>query len=217
MDAHRKGWIAIVLDSSGFVEAHTFADFAVLVEHLSAAEVIGVDIPIGIGNDFPRQADIAARTFVGQRRSSVFLTPPMPVLRASDYTAARQVARKQFDIGVSAQAYALAPKLLEVHDVARRDSRIIEVHPEVCFTAMAGTEMQFSKTTWSGQKTRQRLLAENQIRIPDDLGDAGVAKPDDVLDAAAAAWTAHRYTQGTANSLPPDSRARNTKASIIWY
>ena len=205
----------IVLDASGVVDAHTFARFADLAVHLSAAEVVAVDIPIGISNDYPRQADISAKEFVGRRRSSVFLTPPMPVLKAPDYSAARRTAREHFNIGVSAQAYALAPKILEVDEVARTDTRIIEVHPEACFTAMAGTDLQFSKTTWSGQKTREGLLREQQISIPDHLADAGVAKPDDVLDAAAAAWTARRYAQGTANSLPPDGRPSDS--SVIWY
>ena len=101
--------------------------------------------------------------------------------------------------------------------MAKADPRIIEVHPEVCFTAMAGQEMQFSKTTWTGMKTRHRLLEGLGIGIPDDLGDASVAKPDDVLDAAAAAWTARRYSTGSANGLPSDGRTRNTKASVIWY
>ena len=217
VDAHRKGWVAIVLDCSGFVEAHTFASFDDLADGLSAAEVIAVDIPIGISKEYPRPADITAREFVGRRRSSVFLTPPIPVLQASDYTAARRTAQEQFDIGVSAQAYALAPKILEVDVVAKTDPRIVEAHPEACFTAMGGQEVESSKTTWAGMKTRERLLEANGIRIPDDIGDAGIAKPDDVLDAAAAAWTARRYAQGTANSLPSDTRSRDSKPSVIWY
>lgn len=217
VDAHRKGWVAIILDSSGFVKAHTFAHFDELADDLSTAEVVAVDIPIRISSDYPRHADIAARKFVGRRRSSVFLTPPMPVLKASDYSTARRTAREQFDIGVSAQAYALAPKILEVDQVAETDSRIIEVHPEVCFAAMGGKDVESAKTTWSGQKTRESLLRKHQIRIPSDLGDAGVAKPDDVLDAAAAGWTARRYAQGTAATLPPDGQPSDLRASVIWY
>ena len=205
----------MVLDPSGFVGANTFARFADLVDHLSVAEVVAVDIPIGIGSHHPRPADLAARKFVGRRRSSVFLTPPLPVLQAPDYSTARKTAREQFGIGVSAQAYALAPKILEVDEVAKRDTRIIEIHPEASFTAMAGKEIRFPKTTWNGLKTRQRLLRKHKISIPDDLADAGAAKPDDVLDAAAAAWTARRYAQGTANSLPPDGRSSDP--SVIWY
>ena len=216
VDAHRKGWVAIVLSLDGFVEAHTFALFSDLAESLTTAEVVAVDIPIGIDDSHPRQANLAARKFVGRRRSSVFLTPPMAVLKAPDYTAARRTARALFDIGVSAQAYALAPKILEVGEVARSDSRIIEIHPEVSFTAMAGSEIQLSKTTWNGQKTRERLLQEHGIRFPDDLAGTGGVKPDDVLDAAAAAWTALRYALNQANSLPSVGQLGDS-SSAIWY
>ena len=216
VDAHRKGWIAIVVDLSGFVDAHAFGHFADLAQDLANVDVLAVDIPIGIGDSHPRLADIAARKFVGRRRSSVFLTPPISVLKASDYASARRTAREQFDIGVSAQAYALAPKILEVDEVARTDARIIEVHPEVSFTAMAGAEMAFSKTTWNGQKARERLLTENKIRLPDDLAGPGAAKPDDVLDAAAAAWTARRYALNQANCLPAVTQTGGS-SSAIWY
>lgn len=51
VDAHRNGWIAIVVDSSEFIGAHTFANFADLADDLRDAEVVAVDIPIGISND----------------------------------------------------------------------------------------------------------------------------------------------------------------------
>jgi predicted RNase H-like nuclease len=38
--------------------------------------------------------------------------------------------------------------------------------------------------------------------VPDDLGAAGRAGADDVLDAAAVAWTASRLAAGTAVSFP---------------
>jgi len=60
-------------------------------------------------------------------------------------------------------------------------------------------------------------LSKHQISIANDLGDAGVAKPDDVLDAAAAAWTARRYAQGTADSLPGGDRSSDSTPSVIWY
>jgi hypothetical protein len=51
---------------------------------------------------------------------------------------------------------------------------------------------------------RRRLLADTAgIVLPDDLGPAGrAAAVDDVLDAAAAAWTARRVAHGQARPLP---------------
>jgi predicted RNase H-like nuclease len=216
VDAYRNGWVAVLLDQGSFARAHVAAHFKELIGHLGDADVIAVDIPIGTDHTNPRPADVAARKFVGRRRSSVFLTPPRPVLEAPDYSVARQVAREQFGIGVSAQAYSLAPRILEVDEVARLDPRIIEVHPEVSFRAMSGNELQFPKTSWNGLKHREELLAHHGIQLPDNLGEAGVAKPDDVVDAAAAAWTAHRYATGSAGRLPEVVRSAEQDAAI-WY
>src|SRR5206468_1411244 len=65
----------------------SFAD-ALLVE----AQVIGVDIPIGLPESGARPADVAARRFVGPRASSVFTTPQRAVLEAPSYAEARRVA-----------------------------------------------------------------------------------------------------------------------------
>ncbi|MFI6764988.1 DUF429 domain-containing protein [Streptomyces sp. NPDC050355] len=54
--------------------------------------------------------------------------------------------------------------------------------------------------------------------LPDDLGDAGRTPPDDVLDAAAAAWTAHRIACGRARSVPnPPERDAGGRPVAIWY
>ena len=216
VDAYRDGWVAVILDQGLFAGALVAGRFSELAGHLRNADVIAVDIPIGIDGTHPRPADIAARRYVGRRRSSVFLTPPRPVLEAPDYSAARQLAREQFGIGVSAQAYSLATRILEVDEVARIDPRIIEAHPEVSFRAMSGDELQFPKTSWNGLKHREELLAHHGIQLPDNLGEAGVAKPDDVVDAAAAAWTAHRYATGNAGRLPEVVRSAD-QGVAIWY
>nr|WP_246594095.1 DUF429 domain-containing protein [Streptomyces auratus] len=54
--------------------------------------------------------------------------------------------------------------------------------------------------------------------LPDDLGDAGRTPPDDVLDAAAAAWTADRIARGRARPLPnPPERTAGGCPVAIWY
>jgi hypothetical protein len=54
-----------------------------------------------------------------------------------------------------------------------------------------------------GPGVRRRLLADAGLRLPDDLGEAGVlASVDDVHDAAVAAWTARRYRDGQATPVP---------------
>lgn len=51
-----------------------------------------------------------------------------------------------------------------------------------------------------------------RIEIPELLDEAGVVPVADVLDAAAAAWSAQRYAEGEACPLPPDATR-----DVIWY
>jgi hypothetical protein len=69
---------------------------------------------------------------------------------------------------------------------------------------MNGKPLEHRKISWAGHITRRALLAEYGIHLPDELGDAGNARPDDVLDAAAAAWSAHRIATGHASRLPTE-------------
>lgn len=64
-----------------------------------------------------------------------------------------------------------------------------------------------------------RVYLEARTRLlPDDLGAAGRTPPDDVLDAAAAAWTAHRIAHGRAHSLPdPPEHDADGRPVAIWH
>lgn len=220
VDGWRRRWVAVVLEDGRFAEAR-------LLERLAEVEGLGarwvaLDVPLGLpGGPEPRPADLAARRFVGARRASVFLTPPRPVLEQGDYAAARRTAAR-LGVTVTAQAFALAANILEA-DALVRDTggeRVIEAHPEVSFAAIKGSSLRFPKRTWNGQRERLRLLASAGVRLPeDDLGPAGMAGPDDVLDAAAVAWTAQRRARGRARTLPaaPPVEPTTGRPMAIWY
>jgi predicted RNase H-like nuclease len=199
VDAARGGWIAVALSDGAFADAVLERRFPPLLERFPEAIIAGVDVPIG----FPdigarRRADEAARAVVGARRSSVFFTPPRVALEAPTYGEARALAP-----GVSAQGWALRTAILDVDRV--RDARTREVHPEVSFAVLAGAPLPFGKRTWNGQHERLRLLAGAGIELPDSL-DAGLVPADDVLDAAVAAWSAHRVACGKHLTFPADPR-----------
>jgi predicted RNase H-like nuclease len=109
VDACRGGWVAIVVDGSGFVDSRLAPTFREILDRTPGAAEIGVDIPIGLPADGARAADIAAREFVGPRRNSVFPTPTRAALAAATYAEARSVFPS-----LSAQSYALGKKILEV-------------------------------------------------------------------------------------------------------
>jgi predicted RNase H-like nuclease len=204
VDAWKKGWVAVVVRGGAVEAVRTFSAFAELAAELGDAAVIGVDMPIGLPKAGRRRADVEARHLLEKRRSSLFLLPPRPVLAEPTYARARQRAEELGSQGVSAQAYALRGKIFEVEEVALRDRRVIEVHPEMSFAAMAEAPLEHGKKTWNGQMARRRLLEQKGLVLPGDLGAAGEVPTDDVLDAAAAAWTAMRYAQGEAKSLPAE-------------
>jgi predicted RNase H-like nuclease len=83
---------------------------------------------------------------------------------------------------------------------------------------MAGQELPFPKRSWSGLLLRRRVLLGSGIQIPEDIGDAGIASADDVLDAGAAAWSARRKAAGEAERLPARADESDSgRVVAIWY
>jgi predicted RNase H-like nuclease len=115
---------------------------------------------------------------------------------------------------ISRQSYGLRAKVLEV-DAYRYDGRLYEVHPELSFATMTGRPLP-SKLTWDGVVMRRRALANQGIQLPDDIGSAGRVPVADVLDAAAAAWSAARIGSGLALCLPPAPPVQDGRLVAIW-
>ncbi len=218
-DVWKGRWVVVVLEGGGFQSAFVRPAVKDVLQELGDCNVLALDIPIGLpkGHDH-RGCDGAAKVFVGPRSSSVFHTPPRVVLETATYREANHLSKKLYGRGISAQAYALRAKILEVDPLAATDDRLVEVHPEVSFCAMKGSTLAFSKKSWNGQMERRALIRSKGIELPDNLEDAGMVPADDLLDAAAAAWSASRVHRGEAAALPPLEKETNTgKHSRIWY
>lgn len=204
VDGTKGGWVAIVLDDGRFADDFLLWPVETDFAELADAEVVAIDIPIGFG---PREADRAARAFLTGSASVVFPTPPRDVLEAPFGPGLR----------VSAQAHALGPRILHVTDLARRDPRFREVHPEVSFRAMnRGQPLGHRKKSAAGALKRLELLQQAGIDLTEIQG-SGSAPLDDVLDAAAAAWSAHRIATGAAQGLPDPPQTIDGYPVAIWY
>jgi predicted RNase H-like nuclease/predicted enzyme related to lactoylglutathione lyase len=207
VDLARGALAVVVLEDHRVVEAfrcESIAD-ALLVD----AEVVALDIPIGIPEDGTRAADAAARRFVGPRAGSVFSTPVRRVLEAETYQEARLAATELTGKSISAQTYALRRRILELDDYAATDPRVIEVHPEVSFRELAHGPL-LSKHRTDGLMQRRLLLQQAGIELPASV--RRVAEPD-LLDATVAAWSAGRYARGEALPLPEGHAER---IGAIW-
>jgi predicted RNase H-like nuclease len=221
VDACKAGWVGVVLQSGEALAcfARSVAELLSLAEDGGEVAVVAIDIPIGLADSGRRRADIEARRAAGVRRSSVFITPVRAAPQAADYATAAGINRQLTGDGISIQAFSRKAKIFEVEAWVRRtDRRVVEVHPEVSFARMGHEPLSDSKVTWAGAERRRLLLAKAGIKLTGDLGEAGrVARVDDVLDAAAAAWSARRVVNGDAISLPnPPEMLGNGMPCAIW-
>lgn len=204
VDGANGGWVAVALRGRRFVDARIVSTLAEVLEAWPDAGAIGVDTPIGLPRPdaFPRRTDLVARELLSGASARVFLTFPQEVYDAHSHAEATAAATALVGKGISRQAWALRRAIQDAASI--EDTRVFEVHPEVTFAAIRG-EVPRSKRTWQGIAQRIDALRLEGIEIPLDH-DAAAAAPDDVLDAAAAAWTARRKLRGKAKPVPLDTR-----------
>lgn len=232
VDGCPGGWLAAVLDATEpKVTLRVHTTFRELLCRYPDASCVAVDIPIGLARGEAREADLEARKVLGARRGSVFPAPDPRLLdalaeKAIGYAEANAFSRSILNKGISRQAFAIFPKIAEVNSVMTPglQERVVEVHPEVCFWALAGHRpMEHHKGKKEGYAERHELLTEafRGIDIPVRRTADRIAPParaDDVLDALVAAWTARRFAAGKADRLPvvPLVDARGLRMEMVY-
>jgi predicted RNase H-like nuclease len=220
VDACASGWVAVTLPwpAAGEPTVALTASVAVAptLDGLPLAGVVGIDMPLGLVADGWRVADALARRALGRRGVTVFAIPPRLVWQQPTYTAANRACRELTGKGLSAQTWGLRGKLLEADEYRRESAvRLYEVHPELVFAALAGAPIAASKHTPAGLAVRRGLLARAGLSLPPSVAGAAV---DDLLDAAAVAWSARRIAAGEAVALTsPAQRADDGTEIAIRY
>lgn len=221
VDGCRAGWVGVILEggTASVVVAPTI-DELVTTARLAHPElaVVGIDIPIGLPDSAPRQADLLARTRLPSgRKSSVFAAPTRAACAATSHPEASAVNRAATGGGLTVQAFNLVPKILEVDAFVRspKPCRIVEVHPEVSLAAMDPGSVVLSKRTAAGLRAREDALSSAGVTPPTYQARQGYAA-DDLIDACAAAWSARRVARGAAESLPqpPETFSDGLPAAI---
>ena len=234
VDGCPGGWFSVGFDGLGGYDVEVFTSFSELLVHYGDAELVLVDIPIGLPEGPEgRDCDREARKLLGRRRSSVFPTPTRQTVKQAaaspgDYVGASEVERRAAGKGISRQAFAIAPKIAEVDDVmltrgGGAGPEVREVHPELCFRALNNrAPMEFGKKKMEGEAERLRVLQGTEPRTRRIFDEAcsrflrKVVARDDLLDALAAAVAAYRG-RGRLQTIPevPPKDARGLPMEMV--
>lgn len=229
VDGAKQAWIAVWRRGDNFTY-RVYPDAWALVDTHRSADVIAVDVPIGLSERGGRRADTEARIFVGRKRaSSIFSAPVRGILDATSQPEASRRHREIDGRGFGAQAFGILPKIRQWDELLQRDAEarqcVREIHPEVSFAALnggMGNGILDAKRTFAGAGVRIALLGgvfnrDAVMRLLKSVParDAGT---DDVLDALVALWSAERIGNGCAASLPsPVDHDATGLPTAIWY
>lgn len=215
VDGARGGWVGVCWDGRR-TEPSYAATLADLCVACGPVDAISVDMPIVLARTGTRACDDEVRPLLGPRRSSLFSPPTVGALAFDDYAEANAWAKDNVGHGISKQAWMLVPKIREVRDLAARtELPLHETFPELSFRAMNGGQpLSHAKRTWTGMATRLELLERHGLGIDADAGPAGAVAADDMIDAAALAWSAMRIATGEGEHAPADV---SPTAATIWW
>lgn len=209
VDGTSRGWVAVFCDDDlGRPEARFLEKLADLPRTL---RVVAVDVPMGLPDRGGREADRLARLALGEpRRRSVFPCPPRCVLGAAGWEEACARSERNDGRRLSKQTFAILPKIGEADALLRSEEWarrcLYEVHPELSFALWSGAPMRYRKKSPAGREERRRLIAElfgsaAFAGAREAVRGHGVAT-DDLADAFAAAWSAWRIFDGSAERYP---------------
>ncbi len=226
VDGCPNGWLVVIAGTEPLrvSSVRVVASFDRVLEQTRHCGAVGIDIPIGLSERDRRKPDIQARRVLRPlRSSSVFPSPLRQLLLATSYREACAISQR-FHVErkkISKQTFALMPKIKEVDDLMtpRHQERVREVHPEVCFWALNGHQpAEDGKRSPAGEQQRLELIASVFANDPASFDIPVGAAQDDVYDACAAAWTAARIANGTAERLPPDPDLDSTglRVEIVY-
>lgn len=204
IDGRRGGWIMALGSPTGpLQDVMLFETLAALIDK---ADLIAIDMPLGLRQGPPRRADAEARALLGPRHSCVFSVPHRDVLSFAEYREANQWSKTTGFGGVSKQAWNIVPKMREAAQAAAAFEHVmfIESHPEVAFKRLAPNDALAPKAKITGHVQRLELLKGQGID-PTPYFGAWLRKHvalDDILDACVLLLTARNKANGNARHVP---------------
>jgi predicted RNase H-like nuclease len=224
VDGCRGGWVLAVVDDTRFLtDLRVVRTFSETVIHGREARVTLVDIPIGLPSEERPQArwcDEEARRYLGPRASSVFPVPAREAVWESSYETAGRENNRILGSGLSKQSWGMCPKIREADAVFRLapalQSCFRETHPELCFRLLHGARpLEHPKKTRAGLRLRRELLRSRVANLDAVLRRFRGARPDDLLDAVAAAVVARLVSEGRVAAIRPVAEQRDACGLVM--
>lgn len=229
IDGCPAGWLVVTLAKNATIPAaRIFPTLKVFAETLGKADIVAIDMPMGLPDAVHphRTCDVAVRKLLGRRHVCVFSPPCRSALNSANREAASAINRSEVGRKLSAQSWGIVPKIKELDDWLQANAEYVEdfheVHPEVSFAhwrkmpdELADPEPFFtSKKRFAGKTDRQQLI---ETVWPGALAAATTAlgqkarawASDDLHDAFACLWTAHRLGRAEARCFPSGNSVLN--------
>lgn len=232
IDGCPAGWLVLSqkADNSGSLSARIYPTLDELAPHLREDHIVAIDMPIGMPDpgNYPRTCDVAARQALGPRACCVFSAPCRGVLdQINHYSAASAWHKHATGQGISCQAFNILPKINQLDTFLSRQLGIAtfhEVHPELSFAHMNTSSGKASplltkKSSTEGEQTRAKLIEHAFPTLPElttlhqQLGPRSKHGKtrwalNDLHDAFAALWSAHRIMSNTAQNFPSEHASK---------
>ena len=205
VDGCKAGWVMIRRDEEGRFHEPVIKKS---LNDLPQADMVLIDIPIGLPCTGLRECDEAARKKLKERHNSVFPGARRPLLAMPNYESANAWGKKD-GYGVTRQLWNILRKIrcMDAWITVDRQRTFREGHPELSFSAAAEGPMEHSKRSRAGQDDRMDALAGfiDQAIVLEWLRTRPPgADDDDILDALSLCWSAARLALSCHRILPTD-------------
>ena len=228
VDACKKGWFAVCLESDERRAIEIFDSIENLWNRFQKNSLILIDIPIVLPVKEKRRWDVETRKILKQRAASVFPVPCRQAVHANTYVDACRLNKKILDVKLSIQTWNISGKIREVDNLLLSNTKaqrcVRESHPEICFWALAdGRPMKYYKKTAHGFSERIKILKQAYPSSPEIVTAAMNTyrrkdlSRDDILDAIVLAITARAASEGIV-TIPkqPEKDPKGLSMEIVY-
>jgi predicted RNase H-like nuclease len=211
----RAGWLVAGTRLRGItltlVDPFVMPTLREVLDVRPAYDVIALAAPIGLLEDFVtggRGCDREARRLLGWRRGAgVAPAPPRPVLDGENRVTPSHGEAALASRRLSAASRHRLRWIREVDEEIQPywQRTVFGVHPELSYLQLNGDRpLSYSKHTAAGREERRALLEARLHDVGQVLDFDIDAKPWQLLDAVACAWTARRIIARAVDRLPSE-------------